>query len=368
MDVCAHFNSEEIQQLDLLQGGADLEKYGAPYYGKLWDIIESNPEVKTKTAEAVKELMGLPVEQGDKVVSDLRELTARKIGNPKQMPVPEPQNPEAMALASKGEEGDTEVAFMPNKMLQFFWDLYPDEIPIEDRINEETGLPEFWSIFDIVLPVLGGFVGNLIAPGIGSAIGAGLGSVGGDVIHNMTSPESEQRGLLSILGGGLLSGGMGYLGGNAFDAFGKGGLDAAGTALKEGMGSLPFLLTSGGGSILKGMGNESDKKANAEAARRNQKSGGNSLDDYNRYIQEARERDRARIDKYNLETSQHRESENKRLMGYQEELNKQKAIDDANEKLYHAKRAQTLAKYNARYHPLIDPQLISDMVDKYGVL
>jgi hypothetical protein len=134
------------------------------------------------------------------------------------------------------------------------------------------------------------------------------------------------------------------------------------------MGSLPFLLSSAGGGLLKGMGNDSDKKAATEAAKRNQKGSGSSLDEYNKYIQEARERDRARIDKYNLESSKHRESENKRLMSYQEDINKQRALEDANEKLYHAKRSQALAKYNARYHPLIDPQLISDMVDKYGVL
>lgn len=363
MDVCAHFKSEEIQQLDLLQGGADLEKYGAPYYGKLWQIIESNPEVKTKTAQAVQELMGMPIDQGEKVANDLRTLTSQKIGNPKQMPIPKPENPEALALASKGEEGDTEIAFMPNEMLEFFWDLYPDEIPIEERINEETGLPEFWSLFDIILPVLGGFVGNIIAPGIGGAIGAGLGSVGSDVIHNMTSPEEEQRGLMSILGGGLLSGGLGYLGGNALDAFGKGGLDAAGTSIKEGMGSLPFLLTSGGGSILKGMGNDSDKKA---AAAKKVSTTGTPLDDYNRYILEARERDRGRIDKYNEEMSQHRESENKRLAKHQEDLDKWRVMQEANDKLYRVKREQVWARHNARYHPEIDPRLISDMLDKYN--
>ena len=278
------------------------------------------------------------------------------------MPVPQPENPEALALASQGEEGDTEIAFMPNEMLQFFWELYPDEIPIEERINEETGLPEF-GFLDFILPVLGGVVGNFIAPGIGGAIGAGLGSVGSDVIHNMTSPEEEQKGLMSILGGGLLSGGLGYLGGNALDAFGKGGMSAAGTALKEGMGSLPFLLSSGGGSILKGMGSDSDKKA---AAAKKASTTGSPLEDYNKYILEARERDRGRIDKYNEEMSRHRESENKRLAKHQEDLDKYRVMQEANDKLYREKREQVLARHNARYHPEIDPRLISDMLDKYN--
>lgn len=356
-DVAAHFNEEEIKTLDRMQGGADLEKYGAPYYGKLWNIIESKPEIKTKMSEAISELFSMPPVEAKKVAEDMGKLVNQKFQIEKE-PVPEPQNDAALKLAAEGEEGDTEIAFMPAPMLQFFWDLYPEEIPMEERINENTGLPQFF-IFDLILPVLGGIVGSFIAPGIGTAIGMGLGSVGADVIHNMSAPEDEQRSFLSMLGKGLLAGGLGYAGGAGIEAFqgGAGLMDAA----KAGLGALTEPAVGGAmalGGIMKSYGgNDSTSK----------KSAGNTLDDYNQEMKEARERDRKRIEMNYLDAAKHREAENKRLLEHEKALEAQRLENIKKEQDYQRRRMEALENYNARYHPNFTPEFLRNLIQTQGV-
>lgn len=322
MDVVAHFKPEEIQQMDALQGGSDTQKYGAPYYGKLWDIIQSNPEIKEKTAKAVQELMSLPVKEAEDITQNLKELTFVKLGNAENQLVSPPQNPEALKLAAEGEEGDTEIAFMPSEMLDFLWDLFPEEIPIEERINENTGLPEF-GFLDFILPVIGGVVGSII-PGVGTALGASIG--GGN------------NGIGSTIGSTL-----GTIGGNLIPGLGT-------------MGAM-------GGGLLGGVvGNMFDQKSTSS------KNQNGIIADYNQYIKEARERDKERINKYNTQAEKYTSDENKRLSQYQKDVNQHRLNEIAAEKQYHGDRNKMIEAYNARYHPLIDPQLISDMVDKYGVL
>lgn len=360
MDVAAHFQSDEIQGLNRLQGGADLEKYGAPYYGKLWDIIESHPEIISKTKEAVKELFGLQPQKAREVTSSLKKVLDEKFKPLSSEPVTEPQNERALELASEGEDGDTEIAFMPQPMLQFFWDLYPEEIPVEERINENTGLPEFWNFFeDFLLPVVGGVVGTVIAPGIGTAIGAGLGSIGGSVIHNMSAPEDEQRSFLSMLGNGLLSGGLGYAGGAAVDAFksGKGLMDSTGAAL--GALSDPWV---GGATALGGLMGSFGGGSSSNAQK-----GGNSLDDYNQEMKEARARDRERIELNYLEAAKHREAENKRLMEHEKALEAQRLENIKKEQEYQRRRMQAIEDYNARYHPNFSPEFLRNLIQTQGV-
>lgn len=356
MDVVAHFKKEEIQAMERLQGGADVEKYGAPYFGKLWEIIQTNPEIKEQTSNAVRELMDLPQEEAQGLAKEMDQLLDQKLGPKAAIPVPEPHNPVEKELASLGEEGDTEVAFMPAEMLEFFWDLYPDEVPIEDRINEETGLPEFW-FFDMVLPFLGGVIGNIIAPGIGGAIGGALGSLGGSVIHNATSPEHEQRSFLSMLGNAMLSGGLGYAGGAGVEAFkgGKGLMDSAG-AVFDALGKPLIAGVTGVGGLLSSMGKSN--KGNPST--------GNDLSDYNKFMLGARQRDLERVNKYNVEASQHRESENKRLAEYEKQLEAHRQQELANEEDYFKRRNETLARYNSSYHPKFSPAFLQTLMTTNG--
>lgn len=366
MDVVAHFKKEEIQAMERLQGGADTQKYGAPYFGKLWEIIQSNPQVKEQTAKAVQELMDLPVQQVEGLALELDQLLDQKLGPKQSMPVPEPELPVEQELASMGEGGDTEVAFMPAEMLEFFWDLYPEEVPVEDRINEETGLPEF-GFLDMILPFLGGIVGSVIAPGIGTAIGAGLGSVGGGIIHNATSGEDDQRSWLDILGSGLLSGALGYAGGSGVDAFkgGAGLMDSAGAAL-ETLGKPMVAGAMAGGGLLKslggglggGTGSGSGKGAN----------GKNDLSDYNKFMMGARQRDLERINKYNQEATAHRESENKRMAQYEKDLEAHRQQEIANENDYFNRRNETLAKFNSAYHPKLNMDFLQNLMASRGGL
>lgn len=356
-DVAAHFSAEEIKTLDRMQGGADIEKYGAPYYGKLWGIIESKPEIKTKMSEAIAELFSMPPQEARKVASDMKQVVNQKFQIEKE-PVPEPQNDIALKLASEGEEGDTEIAFMPAPMLQFFWDLYPEEIPMEERINDNTGLPQFF-IFDLILPVLGGIVGTIIAPGIGTAIGAGLGSVGGDIIHNLTSPEDEQRSFLSMLGKGLLAGGLGYAGGAGVEAFqgGAGLMDAA----KAGFGALTEPLV-GGTVALGGLMNSYGGTPSQDSKK---KMGG--INDYNKEMQEARARDRARIDTNYAEAMKYRDAENKRAEEYEkiQEAERQEKI--RKEQAYQRERQKAIGDYNARYFPSLSPEFLRNLIKTQGV-
>lgn len=334
MDVVAHFKPEEIQQMDALQGGADTQKYGAPYYGKLWEIIQSNPEIKEKTAKAVQELMALPVKEAEDITQNLKELTFKKLGTPENQLVQPPQNTEALKLASEGEDGDTEIAFMPSAMLDFLWDLYPDEIPIEERINEDTGLPEF-GFLDFILPVIGGVVGSII-PGVGTALGAGI---GGGISGIGSALGGGEKGIGSSIGSAL-----GSVGGSLIP-----GLGIAGTA-------------AGGmlGGLAGGMFDQKSQLPNTSQY--------GDIAEYNKYIKEARERDRERINKFNTQAENYTNNENKRLSQYQQDINQHRLNEIAAEKQYHGDRSKMIKAYNARYHPLIDPQLISDMVDKYGVL
>jgi hypothetical protein len=355
MDVVAHFKKEEIQAMERLQGGADTEKYGAPYFGKLWEIIQSNPEIKDQTEKAIKELMELPPETAQGLAQEMDQLLDHKLGPKQNLPVPEPKLPVEKELASMGEGGDTEVAFMPAEMLEFFWDLYPDEVPVEDRINEETGLPEFW-FFDVVLPFLGGVIGNFIAPGIGGAIGAGLGSAGAGVMHNASAPENEKKGWLDILGNSLMSGGLGYAGGGAMDALKGGkGLGGAASSLFESLGNPLVTGALAGGGLLKSLGGSKVPD-----------SGKNDLTDYNKFMMGARQRDMERINKYNVEASQHRESENKRLAQYEKDLEAHRQQEIANENDYFNRRNETLSKFNSAYHPKLNMDFLQNLMASRG--
>lgn len=355
MDVVAHFKREEIQAMERIQGGADLEKYGAPYFGKLWEIIQSTPEVKEQTANAVRELMDLPLEQAEGLAEEMDHLLDQKFGPKSAVPVPKPQNPVEQELASLGEEGDTEVAFMPAEMLEFLWDLYPDEVPVEDRINDTTGLPEFW-FFKIVLPFLLGTVGNIIAPGIGGAIGGAIGSLGGNLINNAMSPENEQKSFLGMLGDAMLAGGLGYAGGAGVEAFkgGKGLMDSAGAAF-DALGKPLVAGLTGVGGMLSSMGSNKGSPST-----------GNDLSDYNKFMLGARQRDLGRVNKYNLEASQHRESENKRLAEYEKQLEAHRQQEIANEEDYFKRRNETLARYNSSYHPKFSPAFLQTLMTTSG--
>lgn len=364
MDVAGHFKSEEIKQLDSFQGGADRAMYGAPYYGKLWEIIEGNPEVKEKIALAVQGLMNLPEDEAMQKREIIVQENEKIFGSP-EGEVPPPKYPVEQEIASKGEGGDTEIAFMPEEMMGFLWDLYPEEIPVEERVNEETGLPEFgW--LDIFAPIIGATIGTFVLPGIGTAIGAGLGTVGADLYHNYTTDNpDEKRGGWKMLGNALTSGSLGYLGGNAFEGLMNGGLSGAASALSNTAQSLPFLAAAGAGAGSMAYG-DSLKKGEKEASDKQKNEA--RINDYNDYLKETRAEEKRRVDEKNAEDRKYREIENKRIDDHLKQVEANRLQDIANEKEYQLRREQQIKDYNSIYHPNISMGGIKNLINKRGVV
>lgn len=364
MDVAGHFKSEEIKQMDAFQGGSDRAMYGAPYYGKLWEIIEGNAEVKEKIALAVQGMMNLPEDEAMQKRDIVAQENEKIFGSP-EGEVPPPKYPVEQELASKGEDGDTEIAFMPEEMMGFLWDLYPEEIPVEERVNEETGLPEFgW--LDWILPIVGGVIGTFILPGIGTGIGSGLGTLGADTIHNIsTDNPDEKRGFWDMAGRALTSGAMGYAGGNSFEGLMNGGLSGAASAFSNTAQSLPFLAAAGGGAASMAYG---DSLKNQEMAAQGQMKNEERINDYNDYLKETRADEKRRVDEKNAEDRKYREIENKRIEDHLKQVEANRLQDIANEKEYQLRREQQIKDYNSIYHPNISMSGIKNIINKRGVV
>jgi len=254
---------------------------------------------------------------------------------------------------------------MPEEMMSFLWDLYPEEIPIEERINEETGLPEFW-FFDLVLPILGGVLGNFLLPGIGSALGAGLGSVGASTIHNMTTDDpAQKRDLWDIGGRAMLSGALGYAGGAGVNAGASGGWGAGLEAAKNSLTSWPGMLAAGAGAGGMGYSQHLKEKAKAGTV---QEQNEKRINDYNDYIKSTREEEKKRVDEKNAEDRKYRDIENQRIDNHLKQVEANRLQDIANEKAYQDQRNQQIKEYYAMYYPNISMNGIKDAINKRGVV
>jgi hypothetical protein len=364
MDVVGHFKSEEIKQMNQFQGGADLEKYGAPYFGKLWEIINGSPEIKEKISLGIKGLMNLPEEDAEQKLSIISREN-QKIFGQVEGEVPPPKYPKEQELAAKGEEGDTEVAFMPEEMMEFLWDLYPEEIPVEERVNEETGLPEF-GFLDFLLPVVGGVIGTFILPGIGTGIGSALGKTTADVIHNISTDDPEKkRSLLEMLGNALTAGALGYVGGSGIEGLASGVPGGGWAALQGAASSTPLLATAGAGAgalvyddYLK------SKEAEKSIAEKNE----NRINEYNDYIKTTREDEKRRVDEKNAEEKKYREIENNRIQEHLKQLEANRREDIANEAAYQNERNKQIKEYYAKYYPNISMNQIKTINNTRGVV
>lgn len=364
MDVVGHFKSEEIKQMNQFQGGADLEKYGAPYYGKLWEIINASPEIKEKISLGIKGLMNLPEEDAEQKLSIISRENQKVFGQA-EGDVPPPQYPKEQELAAKGEEGDTEVAFMPEEMMEFLWDLYPEEIPVEERVNEETGLPEF-GFLDFLLPVVGGVIGTFILPGWGTAIGSGLGKTAADVIHNVsTDNPEEKRSGLQMLGNALTAGALGYVGGSGFEGLTSGVPGGGLAALQAAATSTPALLAGGAGIAANAYDDYTkSKKAEQSIAEKNE----NRINEYNEYMKTTREDEKRRVDEKNAEEKKYREIENARIQEHLKQLEANRREDIANEAAYQNQRNQQIKEYYAKYYPNISMNEIKAINNTRGVV
>lgn len=239
-DTLFHCSDIELEAFNKAQGGEILEQnLGLPMFNKLWGMIQENPEVKQAIEIAID---GFFQEKNPKKISkQLNSMVRNDLQDVPQMNMNNVQlSPELEQLRQMGNGQDNQLGVMPKDMLYFFWENMPSEIPMEKRVNDKTGLPQFdlGDLFSGLLSIVGGVVGTVLAPGLGTAIGMGLGNFGGQGISNLFREEEDQKSLMEILGSSALAGGLGYLGGTAWN----GGL----SALKD-VGMVPYLVAGGGG-------------------------------------------------------------------------------------------------------------------------
>ncbi len=125
-----------------------------------------------------------------------------------------------------------------------------------NSINPNTGQPEFFfKKLKRFLPTIGAIVGNILLPGVGGAIGSGLGSLAaGESIDKAlinagvayvggkyVAPEID-KGIASFTGGSVPTVGSTIGSGSPFTVAAKAGVDAAGSAA-------PSFLSSAGATI-----------------------------------------------------------------------------------------------------------------------
>jgi len=329
-DLLVHMTPEEEETLSQAQGGRILHpELNMPYFSRLNEVINSNPKVKEAIDLAFK---GFDKSKNkEKVVDDIHNMLEKKFGDLPMANSSENLSPEANKLQSMGEYNDSVLCVMPKELLYYFWDKLPEGVDEDILVNKKTGLPQFFwaSLLKGALSIVGGVVGTIIAPGFGTAIGSGLGSMLGSRISNTFVPEEEKESWMQTLGGGLLAGGLGYLGGGAY----SNGLTNTANSLLSGAipeslkYAVPALTSVAAGSYL---------KENAENER-NAESFGKS--------------ENKRIEEANKERILYREKEQNRIDKYNEEMAKERAEQKALEKEYHEQRRQEYARHMAKFYP-----------------
>lgn len=220
MSLC-HMSKGELDGLDILQGGKDIDKRtGFRQYPALGKIIEL-PGIK----DIFRHVMNEVGEKGH-ISSDLEKIykTSKEVMNiPFEEAPGEKLNPEKQ-LSKHGRQGDNQMAFLPHNVVEFFLELKG-----EPSINPKDGLLEFFfkkvfkaitSPVTSVLNAVSGGRGNeiiRIASTIGGAMlggpmGAGLGNALGSVATGKSFSDSAMSGLKNY---GLATGiqGLGQLAG-----------------------------------------------------------------------------------------------------------------------------------------------------------
>lgn len=112
-------------------------------------------------------------------------------------------------MAMQGRYGDTELVHMSKPEIQGLASLG------QLTINPETGLPEAFSL-KALLPAIGGLAGSILLPGIGTALGSGLGATAigaglGTTAGGLLAGQKPGEALLSGVMSGVLSFGIGSL-------------------------------------------------------------------------------------------------------------------------------------------------------------
>lgn len=120
-----------------------------------------------------------------------------------------PMQEEAMELANRGRYGDTTLVHMTPGEVRGLASLG------QLTINPETGLPEAFNMKSL-LPIIGGIAGSILLPGLGTALGSGLGATAlgsglGTAAGGLLAGQKPGEALLGGVTSGILSFGIGSI-------------------------------------------------------------------------------------------------------------------------------------------------------------
>lgn len=260
--ILAHFDPEELAELDEMQGGITIDpETNLREYLQL-DQILKDPKIRDEISIA---LSGQRRQQGF-ASGGIVEEPGR------------PQDPELEKLRLEGRNGDTELAIITPDLLEIFTEWAGKE----PDINPQTGLPEF-SFFKNFLRIAGPIVGAILGGPVGGAIG---GFAAGKLTGQSTG-GALKNGLVGFglpFGAAMAGGALGIGGGMGGLAGGAGGLGSmlgqftgAGGGVSQAPGGGLVSTLASVGKMLPGMGEGAQQAAGQQEmpqAPRQQQEGG----------------------------------------------------------------------------------------------
>jgi len=183
--VLAHFNKNELGDMDQLQGGREIYKNGIPMYAKLSQMMKEHPAMEEHLAEMFQ--AGIAHKQG----------------------IETPVSKHLKKLAEDGRFGDTEIAYIPEDLSKALDHIIGGEAPR----NPKDGHKEYFlgTLASLAAPMLMPVAGNLIGGlfgGLGRAI-SGFGS-GGQQQYGGYGMQQMPQQQYSNYGGGYGGGYGGY--------------------------------------------------------------------------------------------------------------------------------------------------------------
>lgn len=226
--ILAHMSKDEIKDLSRAQGGFEVNEYlGIPQFFRLGELLQIDG-VRDKIQLAFEGYKKTPTNDRKRIRNEIDDISEKDMG--KELPLPvdsQSSTPEIRDLADNGVQGDTQIVALSPEVYDFFKDTLG-----KVETNKDDGLPQF-GIGSFLCSLIGGVLGTVIAPGIGSAIGAGLGNLGGSYVDDWIDPnnENKDKSFMERLPGAVLSGGLGYLGSQALQGFGSGGIKGAASSV-----------------------------------------------------------------------------------------------------------------------------------------
>lgn len=203
--ILAHFDQEELAELDEMQGGISIDpETNLREYTQL-DQILKDPKIRDEISMALS--------QQGKIQGFSMGGTVDEPGRP--------QDPELEKLRLKGRKDDTELAIITPDLQEIFQEWAGRDADI----NPDTQMPEFGFFKEIL---------RIVAPVVGTVLGGPVGGALGGYLAGKLTGQSN--------GAALKSGALGF------------GLPFAAPMFGSALGSIGGALGGGAGSALGGIG------------------------------------------------------------------------------------------------------------------